>query len=186
MGRVVSLDEMIRIRTDMRAQGQRLVFTNGCFDLLHRGHVVYLQKARAQGDALVVGLNSDVSVCAFKGSGRPLVPQDDRATVLAALACVDYVVIFDEPTAENLVATLKPEVYVKGGDYAKAGEQGDKKLEPEDQEVDEEAGKPLPEADVVRAYGGDVVLLPYLPGYSTTVLIDTILARYVIPGGQTS
>ena len=107
---------------------------------------------------------------AFKGTGRPLVPQDDRAMVLAALACVDYVLIFDEPTAESLVATLKPEVYVKGGDYAKDEEQ--------------EADKPLPEANTVRAYGGDVVILPYLPGYSTTVFIDTILARYTTPGGR--
>jgi len=172
MGQVVSLDEMARVHTAMRARGQRLVFTNGCFDLLHPGHVAYLQEARTQGDALVVGLNSDASVRAFKGTGRPLVPQDDRAMVLTALACVDYVVLFDEPTAERLVATLQPEVYVKGGDYAKGEEQ--------------KAGKPLPEADVVRAYGGDVVILPYLPGYSTTALIDTILARHTIPGGWTS
>ncbi len=170
MGQMMSLDEMARVCAALQAQGQRVVLTNGCFDLLHRGHVTYLQKARAQGDVLVVGLNSDASVRAFKGPGRPLVPQDDRAAVLAALAGVDYVVIFDEPTAENLVATLKPDVYVKGGDYA-----------PECDSEGRENGKPLPEADAVRAYGGAVVILPYLPGYSTTALIDTILARYTIP-----
>lgn len=177
MGRIVSLDEMRRVCTALQAQGQRIVLTNGCFDLLHRGHVVYLQKARTYGDVLVVALNSDASVRAFKGPGRPLVPQDDRAAVLAALAGVDYVVIFDEPTAENLVAALKPDVYIKGGDYV----EGERK-EREGQEV----GKPLPEADVVRAYGGQVVILPYLPGYSTTALIDAILARYMIPGPRGS
>jgi len=163
MGLIVSLDEMQRIRTALQAGGQRVVLTNGCFDLLHRGHVVYLQKARAYGDVLVVALNSDASVRAFKGPDRPLVHQDDRATVLAALAAVDYVVIFDEPTAEALVACLRPDVYVKGGDY------------------DPSTNKPLPEAAVVRAYGGEMVFIPYLPGYSTSILIDTILARYMIP-----
>jgi rfaE bifunctional protein nucleotidyltransferase chain/domain len=170
MGQVVSLEEMARIRADMRACGQRCVLTNGCFDLLHRGHVVYLQSARALGDALVIGLNSDASMRAFKGPGRPLVSQDDRAMVLAALACVDYVVLFDEPTAEQLVATLEPDVYVKGGDYARG----------------QATGKLLPEAEVARDHGGDVVVLPYLPGYSTTALIETILARYVTMGGQTA
>ena len=171
MGRVVSLNELTRIRAEMRAQGQRLVFTNGCFDLLHRGHVAYLQAAQGQGQALVVGLNSDASARAIKGPGRPLVPQEDRAAVLAALACVDYVIVFDEPTAERLVATLQPDVYVKGGDYA--------------QSRGAATSKPLPEADVVRTYGGDVVLLPYLTGYSTTAFIETILARYVTLSGQT-
>jgi rfaE bifunctional protein nucleotidyltransferase chain/domain len=170
MGRVVSLNEMVRIRAEMRAQGRRLVLTNGCFDLIHRGHVACLQAARAQGDALVVGLNSDASAQMIKGPGRPLVSQNDRAAILAALACVDYVILFDEPTAERLVATLQPDVYVKGGDYA----------------TQPETSKPLPEADVVRAYGGNVVILPYLPGYSTTTFIETILARYVTMGGRTA
>jgi len=169
MGQTVSLDEVTRFRAELQARRQRLVLTNGCFDLLHRGHVVYLQEARTLGDALVVGLNSDASVRAFKGPGRPLVPQEDRALILAALACVDRVVIFDEPTAEHLAATLKPDVYVKGGDYAGGHEA---------------TRKPLPEAGVVRTYGGEVVILPYLPGYSTTAFIDRILTRYTTPGGR--
>ena len=117
---------MRRVVVQMRARGKLMVFTNGCFELLHVGHIRYLQAARALGDALVVGLNSDESVRAIKGPPRPLVPQAERAELLAALGCVDYVVIFDEPTAEALVGALKPEVYVKGGDYraASSREQG--------------------------------------------------------------
>ncbi|MBU0490366.1 MAG: adenylyltransferase/cytidyltransferase family protein [Chloroflexi bacterium] len=178
MGQVVSLEEMTRIRQTMREQGRRLVLTNGCFDLLHRGHVIYLQAARAHGDALVVGLNSDASVRAIKGSGRPLATQDDRAIVLAALAAVDYVVIFDAGTAQDLVRVLQPDVYVKGGDYDCAGAMHAPGQEPAP------TGKPLPEAPVVQSYGGTVVILPYLPGYSTSALIDTILARTLIPGNQ--
>lgn len=100
-----------------RGAGKRLVFTNGCFDLLHRGHVAYLQAARALGDALVVGLNSDASVRKLKGPGRPVVPQGDRAAVLRALRFVDAVVVFDEDTPARLMRELKPGVYVKGGDY---------------------------------------------------------------------
>ncbi len=137
----------------LRSSGGRLVLTNGCFDLLHVGHVRYLQAARALGDFLAVGLNSDASVRTLKGAGRPLVPQDERAEVLAALACVDAVVVFDEPTAETLVAALRPEVYVKGSDYSVAT---------------------LPEAGVVEGYGGTVRLVPVLPGVSTTALVARI------------
>jgi rfaE bifunctional protein nucleotidyltransferase chain/domain len=134
----------------LRAGGGRLVLTNGCFDLLHVGHVRYLQAARRLGDFLAVGVNADASVRALKGPTRPLVPAAERAEVLAALGCVDAVVIFDAPTAEPLVAALQPEVYVKGQDYTEAT---------------------LPEAAVVRAYGGAVVLLPTVPGASTTALV---------------
>jgi rfaE bifunctional protein nucleotidyltransferase chain/domain len=137
----------------LRAGGGHLVLTNGCFDLLHVGHVRYLQAARALGDLLVVGLNSDASVRAIKGPDRPLVPQHERAEVLAALACVDGVVVFDEPTAETLVAALRPDIYVKGSDYSEAT---------------------LPEARIVRAYGGVVQLVPVIPGVSTTALVERI------------
>lgn len=144
-----------------QAGGERGVFTNGCFDLLHLGHVRYLQEARAQGDFLVLGLNADESVTLLKGPGRPLVPAHERAEILAALACVDYVVIFPEKTANAIVELLRPSIYVKGGDYAGAQE-----------------GKPdlarLPEASSVLAYGGVVRLIPYLPGHSTTELIAAI------------
>ena len=159
---------LARLLRERQAAGAAVVFTNGCFDLLHLGHVRYLQAARALGDLLVVGVNSDASARALKGAGRPLVPQDERAEVLAALECVDYVIIFEETTAVALVETLRPDVYVKGGDYA----------------VSDTAERPahidmsrLPEAAPVLAYGGQVRLIPYLPEHSTTALIARILAR---------
>lgn len=142
-------------------RGERGVFTNGCFDLLHLGHVRYLQEARALGDFLVLGLNSDEGVALLKGPGRPLVPAAERAEILAALACVDYVAVFPETTANVTVELLRPAIYVKGGDYA--GAQGS---EPDPAR--------LPEASSVLAYGGTVRLIPYLPGHSTTELIATI------------
>jgi D-beta-D-heptose 7-phosphate kinase / D-beta-D-heptose 1-phosphate adenosyltransferase len=136
----------------VRRAGGRLVATGGCFDLLHRGHISLLNQARALGDALVVCLNSDASVRRAKGVGRPLVPQEDRAQVLNALAAVDGVIIFDEKTPTSLLATLQPDIWVKGQDYA---------------------NRILPEADVVERNGGRVVLLPVVPGYSTTGLVHT-------------
>jgi D-beta-D-heptose 7-phosphate kinase/D-beta-D-heptose 1-phosphate adenosyltransferase len=151
---------------ERQAAGAVVVFTNGCFDLLHLGHVRYLQEARALGDILVVGVNSDASARKIKGPGRPLVPQDERAEVLAALACVDYVTIFEEETAVPLVETLRPDVYVKGGDYAAP--------DAADQPAAINYAK-LPEAAPVLAYGGQVRLLPYLPDHSTSALIERIL-----------
>jgi D-beta-D-heptose 7-phosphate kinase/D-beta-D-heptose 1-phosphate adenosyltransferase len=141
--------------------GERAVFTNGCFDLLHLGHVRYLQDARALGDFLVMGLNSDESVRRLKGDNRPLVPELERAEILAALSCIDYVTIFSEATAETLVDLLRPAIYVKGGDYA--GAQG---TIPDTSR--------LPEAKIVLAYGGTIRLIPYLPHHSTTELIAKI------------
>lgn len=157
MGQILSLDQALAARQVLRAEGKTLVFTNGIFDLLHAGHVALLEGARALGDALYVGLNSDASARRLKGPAHPLVPEADRARVLAALACVDAVVLFDEDTAERLILALQPEIYVKGDDYAKTGP---------------------PEAPAVATYGGRVVLLPTLPGRSTTRLIQTILERY--------
>jgi len=159
MGQVVALETVRQECTRLRAQGKAIIFTNGHFDLLHYGHVRYLQQARALGDFLVVGVNSDASTRRLKGEGRPIVPEQERAAVLAALRCVDRVVIFDAPTAEHLVATLRPEIYTKGGDWA--GDQ--RRAEP-------------PEAKVVTEYGGEVVFLPYLPGHSTSDLFTRILA----------
>lgn len=139
----------------LRQQGTTIVFTNGCFDLLHAGHIAYLEAARALGDVLVVAVNSDRSVRALKGPTRPLTPAGDRAIVLAALACVDFVVAFDDDTAERLVQRLRPDIYVKGGDYAR------------DEPV---------EAAAVRAYGGNVRILPFTSGYSTTDLVQRIIA----------
>ncbi|MCC6729669.1 MAG: D-glycero-beta-D-manno-heptose 1-phosphate adenylyltransferase [Chthonomonadales bacterium] len=137
-----------------RQRGERIVFTNGCFDLLHIGHARYLTQARALGDALVVGLNSDASVRVLKGPSRPIVPEDERAEMLAHLECVSFVSIFDEPRPDDLIALVRPAIHVKGGDY-RAGE--------------------LPEARVVRQHGGRVVIMPLVEGKSTTAVIARIL-----------
>ncbi len=142
----------------LRAGGRTVVFTNGCFDLLHRGHVDYLQRARGLGDALVVGLNGDASVRQLKGAGRPILPEADRAAVLAALRAVDVVVIFHEPTAEALVAALQPALFVKGGDW-------------------NGATRVPPEAAVALSYGGRVQYIPYLPGRSTSEIVAQIRTR---------
>ncbi len=161
----ISLERLVALRRDWRAQGRAVVFTNGIFDLLHLGHLRYLESARALGDLLIVGLNSDDSTRRLKGPKRPLVPQAERAALLLGLRPVDYVTIFEEDTAEALVAALEPEVYVKGGDYVIAN-------------TGESSGKPLPEAWIAQRYGGRVELIPYLPGHSTTELIERILERY--------
>src|SRR5690349_513974 len=140
-------DEIAREVQRRQQAGERGVFTNGCFDLLHLGHVRYLQEARALGDFLIVGLNGDESVQLLKGPGRPLMLENERAEILAALAFVDYVTIFGEPTANSLVEQVRPAIYVKGGDYALAGDT----LEVPD-------SSRLPEAKVVQAYGGIVRL----------------------------
>lgn len=143
------------IANNEKTAGKTLVFTNGCFDLLHVGHVRYLASARALGDCLIIGLNSDTSVRNLKGPTRPVNCQEDRAEVLAALAAVDYVVIFDEVTAEALIAAIKPDIYAKGGDYT----------------IDT-----LPESKTVAAYGGKVVLLPEVPGRSSSNIIKKLSA----------
>jgi D-glycero-beta-D-manno-heptose 1-phosphate adenylyltransferase len=155
------LAEKVRRR---QRRGERGVFTNGCFDLLHLGHVRYLQEARGLGDFLILGLNSDSGVRRLKGPGRPLVAAAERAEILAALACIDYVTIFDEPTAGALVAYLQPAIYVKGGDYANV----------QSATANEPDTSRLPEAKVVQEYGGIVRLIPYVPGHSTTELIAAI------------
>jgi rfaE bifunctional protein nucleotidyltransferase chain/domain/rfaE bifunctional protein kinase chain/domain len=137
------------VLAEVRARGGTVVATGGCFDLLHVGHVATLQAARKLGDCLVVCLNSDASVRALKGPGRPLTTQTDRSRVLAALDCVDAVVIFEEPTPEAVLSWLRPDIWVKGGDYA-------------------DGGPDLPEAELVRRWGGQTVIVPYVDGRSTT------------------
>jgi len=153
MGELVSLEAAQALRDELRTEGKTLVFTNGHFDLLHAGHLDYLEKARALGDALFVGVNGDASTRRLKGDGRPLVPEGQRARLLAALAPVSAVIIFDADTADELIAALQPEIYAKGGDYAE---------------------KPLPERGTVEAYGGRVELIDFLPGHSTSGLIERI------------
>ena len=194
-GGILSREEVARLVARRQEAGERGVFTNGVFDLLHVGHVTYLRQARALGDFLVVGLNSDSSTRRLKGRRRPLVPERERAAVVAALACVDYVMIFDEPTAEATVAALCTAVYVKGGDYAGAGPgaaAGDVVLRPDalrrivngdDTDFPALAGlaERLPEARTVAAYGGTLALIRYLPEHSTTELIERIVERYAEP-----
>lgn len=162
--KVLSLDDFIAVKHALPKQ-YRLVFTNGCYDILHPGHVDLLQRARALGDGLILGLNSDASVRRIKGEvpgpKRPLNSQDERAFVLAALECVDFVVIFDEDTPLQLIRAVRPQVLVKGGDWP----------------VERIVGR-----EVVEAGGGTVVSLPLLPGYSTTGLIERIVAGSREPG----
>ena len=153
MGKIVSQEELVQVTAREKRAGRRVVFTNGCFDLLHPGHVRCLAEARALGDVLVVAINSDRSVRGNKGHERPLVPENDRAEVLAALASVDYVTIFDEPTPRELIARVLPSVLVKGADWA----------------LDQVAGR-----EEVEAAGGRVVSIPLAPGYSTTYLVQRI------------
>jgi D-beta-D-heptose 7-phosphate kinase/D-beta-D-heptose 1-phosphate adenosyltransferase len=153
MGKIVSQDELILLIAREKRNGRRVVFTNGCFDLLHLGHVRCLAEARALGDLLVVAVNSDRSVRGNKGFERPLVPQNDRAEVLAALSSVDYVTIFDEPTPRDLIARALPSVLVKGADWG----------------PNEVVGR-----QEVEASGGRVVSIPLTPGYSTSSLLQKI------------
>jgi rfaE bifunctional protein nucleotidyltransferase chain/domain len=154
MGKIVSQEELIEVAAREKRSGRRVVFTNGCFDLLHPGHVRCLADARALGDLLVVAVNSDRSVRGNKGPERPLVAEHDRAEVIAALASVDYVTIFDEPTPRELIARVLPSVLVKGADWA----------------LDQVAGR-----EEVEAAGGRVVSIPLAPGYSTTNIVQRIL-----------
>jgi len=152
--KVTTRDELVSLLAERRQRQQRVVFTNGCFDLMHIGHVRYLQAARNLGDLLVVGVNSDGSVRALsKGPDRPIVPDVQRAEVLAALACVDYVVIFSEPDPGALIAALQPDILVKGGDWP----------------LDRIIGR-----DTVEARGGRVQTIPLVPGVSTTTLVQRI------------
>ena len=153
---IVSRAALVAIRQRLRQRDQTVVFTNGCFDLLHRGHVEYLREARQLGDVLIVGLNSDASVRALKGPERPLVVQEDRAVLLAELRSVTYVCIFDEPSVENLEGELVPDILVKGGDY-----------EPEE----------IVGHEIVTGAGGQVRALSLLPQASTSFLVDRIKGR---------
>ena len=152
--KIITVDELAPLLAEYRRQKQSIVFTNGCFDLMHIGHTRYLQSARDLGDLLVVGVNSDESVRALKkGSDRPIVPEAQRAEVLAALACVDYVVIFREPDPGSLITLLQPDILVKGGDWP----------------LDRIVGR-----DTVERRGGRVQAIPLVPGVSTTGLIQRI------------
>ncbi|MBK9714671.1 MAG: D-glycero-beta-D-manno-heptose 1-phosphate adenylyltransferase [Kouleothrix sp.] len=159
------LDRLVALVELYRQQGRRVVFTNGCFDILHRGHVTYLSRAKALGDVLIVGVNGDAGVRRLKGPTRPINTLEDRAQVLAALSCVDHLVAFDEETPIRLIRALRPDVFVKGGDYTR---------------------EKLPEAPVVEALGGVVYILPYLQDRSTTGIIERIRAANAEPRQRTA
>jgi rfaE bifunctional protein nucleotidyltransferase chain/domain len=153
--KILSAAQLGPWRDALRQKGRRLVVTNGCFDLLHAGHVSYLESARAEGDALLVGLNGDDSVRQLKGPARPVVPEQDRARVLAALGCIDAVCIFPEVRAIRFLDAARPDIYVKGGDYTL------ETINPDERQA-------------VERHGGRIVFIPFLPGRSTTTLLDRI------------
>ena len=155
MKKLVSRAELLKIANKLRAQGKKIAWTNGCFDIMHAGHVDYLEKARDYGDALVVGLNSDQSIKALKGNSRPICSQEQRAKVLNALCCVDYILIFDDKSPLNIIRELKPEFYIKGGDYT---------IDTIDQN----------ERRSVEDYGGEIIILPEVKGISTTFIVEQI------------
>ena len=155
--KIQAVSQLKKIAGTLKRQGKKIVFTNGCFDILHVGHVRYLTKARKMGDLLIVGLNTDRSVRMIKGDKRPIVTEKERAEVLAALEIVDYVVLFDEPDPLRLIAALKPDILVKGADWSK----------------DEIVGR-----EVVEKAGGKVARIPLVPGSSSTNVIEKILSVY--------
>jgi len=150
-------EELRRIIETLKKKEKRIVFTNGCFDLLHLGHIRYLEAAKGLGDILVVGINSDRSVRGLKGPSRPILPVEERAEILSGLGCIDYVTVFDEPDPSELISLLQQHILVKGGDWTKEAV----------------AGK-----EVVERSGGEVVILPFVKGSSTSGLIETILKRH--------
>ncbi len=166
MGVVLGREEFIRRAFELKAQGKILVFTNGVFDILHVGHARYLAAAKALGDVLLVGVNGDSSARSLKGVPRPIRPELERAELVAALGMVDYVTIFNEPTAEELVRAIEPDIYAKGGDYSPR------------------AGKELPEANAVASFGGQVRILPLYPGRSTSEILARIQRAYAEANSQ--
>jgi D-glycero-beta-D-manno-heptose 1-phosphate adenylyltransferase len=151
-----TLDQLIAMRSDWSREDKTVVWTSGCFDLLHVGHVRNFRDAKALGDVLIVGINSDSSVRAIKGDSRPIVNQADRAELIAALEMVDYVTIFNEPTPVAALSRLRPDIHCKGAEYA-------------------DGSRPMPERETVLSYGGRIRFLPFHPGRSTTELVDRIV-----------
>ncbi len=154
--RVRAIDDLVAMRPSWSRTGKTVVWTNGCFDLLHVGHIRGFRDAKALGDILIVGINSDASVRSIKDDSRPIVNQSDRAELIAALEMVDYVTIFDESTPVAALSRLQPDIHCKGADYA-------------------DGAKPIPEREIVLGYGGQIRFLPFHPGRSTTELVERIL-----------
>ena len=161
--KILKLSDLIQRLKNLRKSGKQIVFTNGCFDILHVGHVRYLAAARSEGDVLVVGLNSDASVKSIKPDNRPIVNQEQRAEVLAGLGVVDFITIFDESDPMPLIRAIKPDILVKGADWKE---------------------REIVGADVVKAYGGKVVRVEVVPGISTSRIIRRIVKRYQTEDGE--
>jgi D-glycero-beta-D-manno-heptose 1-phosphate adenylyltransferase len=154
--KIKSLAELEAIVQEIRASGRKVVFANGCFDLLHVGHIRYLQNARAMGDVLILGVNSDACVATLKGKGRPLQPEAERIEILSSLECVDYVLLFNSPTVDGILKALRPDIHAKGTDYTEDS---------------------VPERETVLAYGGRVAIAGDPKNHSTRDLIQTILSK---------
>ncbi len=161
--KIVDRQQLGEIVREARKAGKKIVFTNGVFDLLHVGHIRYLHWARSRGDMLIVAINSDSSARRLKGPKRPIVPEHERAEMLAALAFVDYVIIFEEDTPDNILRIVRPDVHVKGGDYR---------------------AEQLPEAPLVKSLGGRIEIAPHVDGKSTTITIAQIVERYFDEAGK--
>ena len=157
MDKIVGIDDIKRLRAKLKKEKKVLVFTNGCFDLIHRGHIEYLKKAKSYGDFLIVAVNSDSSVRKIKGKQRPLIPLVDRLYILSHLVFIDFLISFDEDTPEHLIRTILPDVLVKGSDYRE---------------------KEIVGADIVKANGGKVITIPFIKGKSSSEIIGKILQRY--------
>ena len=155
--KIKTQDELKPILDKLKKEGKKVVFTNGCFDILHVGHIRYLKEAKGYGDILIVAVNSDLSVKSIKGDKRPIVSQSERAEVVAALEMVDYVTMFDEDTPYNIIKKLQPDVLIKGGDWT----------------IDKIIGR-----DIVEARGGKVIAIPFIEGASTTGIVERVLERY--------
>ena len=157
INKIKTIDELKIIADTIRSKGQKIVFANGCFDLIHAGHMRYLQGARSLGDVLILGINSDRCVRMLKGNHRPLQPELERAEILASMECVDYVLIFDTPTVDPILAELRPDIHAKGTDYTE---------------------ETVPERNTIRAYGGRVAITGDAKDHSTRDLIQTILSKF--------
>jgi len=157
MDKIIGIKQIKKIRANLKKKKKALVFTNGCFDLIHRGHVEYLKKAKSYGDFLLVAVNSDSSVRKIKGKGRPLIPLSDRLFILSHFSFIDFLISFDEETPERLIKVILPDVLVKGSDYSE----------------EEIVG-----ADIVKSNGGKVIIIPFIKGKSSSGIIEKILKRY--------
>jgi len=174
MGKILGWESLKNEVEAHRRRGEKIAFTNGCFDILHVGHVRYLAEARKTGDLLILGLNSDLSVRAIKGEKRPLVPEQERAEVVAALASVDYVTIFNEETPLKLIEYLRPDSLVKGGDWKEEAVAGSEDVRSWGGKVDRSSSMSK-DANAIRSWGGKVVFIPLVEGASTTNIVEKIL-----------